>query len=80
MQINAHYKEQCSAQSGGTSLGDAAAADVHLARLARRCVNAGKGNQSLFGVEPAHIANFSHKMRAESRADTEHSHYHRIFG
>ena len=33
LQINAHHKEQSSAQSGGTPFGDAAAVYVHL-----RCV------------------------------------------
>ena len=62
----------------GPPLGNAAAADIYLSGLVGRGVNARKGDQSLFGVKSAYIADFSHELRAEGWANTKHLHHHRI--
>ncbi len=45
-----------------------------LAGLVGWGVNARKGHQRFLGMKTAHIANFSHELRAESRANTKHLH------
>lgn len=57
--MNTHHKKQSFTQSSWTTLGNTAAADIGLARLVRSSVNTVKSNQSLLGVGPTHITNFS---------------------
>ncbi len=70
LENHAHHQEQCSAQSGGTPFGDAAATDFHLAGLVWRGVDARESHQRFLGVETAHSADLRHKL--EPRAGSQH--------
>ena len=78
LQEDTHHQKERPAQGGRSPLGNAAAMDIHLARLVRWGVNARKGHQRFLGMKTAHIANFSHELRAECGANTKHPHYYRI--
>ena len=78
LQEDAHHQKECPAQGGRSPLGNAAAADIYLAGLVWRGVNARKGHQRFLGMKTAHISNFSHELWAESGANTKHLHHHRI--
>lgn len=54
----AHYEEKRPAQSGRAAFGDTPAADFYLTRLVRRGIDARKGCQRLFRIEPSNIADF----------------------
>ncbi len=74
MKEHAHNQKECPAQGSRTTFGDAPAADIHLARLVRWSVNAGKCHESFLGIKTPHIANFSHELRTKCRPNTKHSH------
>ena len=67
-------------QKRNLKLGNAAAVDIESARLVRRCINPSESDQGFLVLETAHIADLSHKLWAECKADTELFHYHKIFG
>ena len=46
LEDNAHHKEERPTQSGRSTFGDTAAADIHSTGLIGRSVNTGKGHQS----------------------------------
>ena len=79
LQNDTHHQKERPAQRGRSPLGNTTAADIHLAGLVERGINTRKSDQSLLGVESAHIADSSHELGSEEGANAKHPHYHRIF-
>lgn len=79
LQINTHDQEQSPEQSTRSAFGNATAAHIYLVRLIRLSINFRKGDQGLFRMKSAYIANFGYKLRTKHRTDTKHLHHNWVF-
>ncbi len=78
LQEDAHHQEECPAQGGRSPLGNAAATDIHLARLVGRGVNTCKGHQRFSWNENGVHRQFQLGVEGRVWANTKHFHHHRI--